>query len=137
MSMADTRRQATLWLALVLLVGITVGGVFGYALARKSYASTNSTAAPMPSEAERRAKRVADLTREVGLTAEQSQRLDGVILKAHEDIKAIHDHSESEADAVRMKARMETRSFLTEEQKPKFEEFMRKVDEVKKKAGQK
>jgi hypothetical protein len=135
----DSRRQARIWLALVFLVGIAVGGVFGYGFARKSYASAGDPAAAMASEPERRAKRVADMTKDIGLTAEQSQKLDAILLAAHSEMKTIHDKSESDIDGVRQKARAATREFLTDEQKPRYEEFVKKLDEERKKmmAGQK
>ena len=59
----ETRRAAGFWLAVVFVMGAAIGGVFGYTFAHKSYASTN----PMTlSEPERRAKRVAEMTREIG-----------------------------------------------------------------------
>jgi|ERR1700730_2450633 len=130
----ETRRAAGFWLALVFVMGAAIGGVFGYTFARKSYAATKSDTR---SEPERRATRVAEMTKEIGLTSEQAQKLDAILLDAHTQIKQIHDKAESDIDAVRQSRRAETRAFLTEEQKPKFEDFIRKVDEEKKKTGKK
>jgi Spy/CpxP family protein refolding chaperone len=125
----ETRRQARMWLAVVFLLGTGIGVVFGYAFAQRSHAATNP---PVMSEPERRAKRVADMTREIGLTAEQSQKLDATIAAAHEEMKKIRDKSDSDVDAVREKAREQMRAFLTPEQKPKFEEFIQKMDAERK-----
>jgi Spy/CpxP family protein refolding chaperone len=128
----DTRRKAWEWLAVVFVLGAAIGGVFGYSFALRSQAAIKVNAAP-PSEADRRAKRVEEMTKEIGLTPEQSQKVDGIIKAAHEEMKTIHDKAETDVDGVREKARAQMREFLTEEQKPKFEAFVRRIDEERKK----
>ncbi len=131
----ETQRKARLWLGVVFLLGAAVGIVFGYSFGHRSYASTK-VAPPVLSEAERQAKRVANITREVGLTGEQNAKLEAVIHKTHEEMKAIHEKSDAEVDAVREKARDEIRQFLTPEQKAKFEEMVRRMDEERQKQKQ-
>jgi galactokinase/mevalonate kinase-like predicted kinase len=126
----DIRKKAAIWLALVFVLGTATGGVFGYSLARRSYAATKTVA---PSEAERRAKKLAEMTETIGLTYEQVQKADGIIKDAQTQIHAIHGKSDAEVDVVRMKARAEMRTFLTPEQLPKFEQYMKRLDEERKK----
>jgi hypothetical protein len=126
----ETRRAAGFWLSVVFVMGAAIGGVFGYAFAHKSYAAMNVT--PL-SEPERRTKRVAEMTKEIGLTPDQAQKLDAMLLKAHTEIKQIHDKAEAEIDTVRQSGRAETRTFLTDEQKPKFEAFVQRLDAERKK----
>jgi Spy/CpxP family protein refolding chaperone len=126
----DIRKKAAIWLALVFILGTATGGVFGYSMARRSYAAVKTV---MPSEAERRAKKLAEMTQTIGLTAEQQQKVDGIIKNAQTDIRAIHDKNDAEVDVVRMKARAQMREFLTPEQMPKFEQYMRRLDEERKK----
>jgi Spy/CpxP family protein refolding chaperone len=126
----DIRKKAAVWLALVFVLGTATGGVFGYSLARRSYAATRTVA---PSDAERRAKKIADMTDAIGLTAEQAQKADGIIKNAQSDIREIHNKNDAEVDVVRMKARGQMREFLTPEQMPKFEEYMKRMDEERKK----
>jgi Spy/CpxP family protein refolding chaperone len=85
------------------------------------------------SEPERRAARVADLTRELQLTPEQSQKVDTVLHQAHDEMKAIHEKSDADMDAVRQKARSQMRTFLTPDQLPKYEAFVKKLDQERKK----
>jgi hypothetical protein len=127
----ETKQKAAIWLILVFVLGAAVGGVFGYSFAHKSYAAT--VAAPSLSEPERRAKRVADIKNTVGLTDEQTQKVDAIILAGHTSMKGIRDKSDAECDAVRTQARGQIRGLLTEEQKPKFEDMVRKFDEERKK----
>ena len=85
-----------------------------------------SYAAQQPmSEAERRAKRVADMTKELGLTPDQSAKMDEIIKDAQVDV-----------GVVREKARSEMRAILTDEQKPKFEAMVQRRDAERKKAQQ-
>ena len=126
----DIRKKAAIWLALVFVIGTATGGVFGYSLARRSYAATKTV---MPSEAERRAKKLAEMTQSIGLTSEQAQKADGIIKDAQTEIRGIHDKSDSEVDVVRMRTRQEMRAFLTPEQLPKFEQYIQRLDEERKK----
>lgn len=130
-----TQRKARLWLGLVFLLGAAVGAVFGYSFGHRSYAATKVTA-PVMSETERQAKRVADITREIGLTGEQSSKLEVIIHTTHEEMKAIHAKSDAQVDAVRERARDEIRQFLTPEQKTKFEVMVQRMDAERQKQRQ-
>ena len=126
----EIRKKAAIWLALVFILGTATGGVFGYSLARRSYAATKSV---IPTEAERRAKKLAEMTQAIGLTPEQAQKADGVIKEAQTEIRGIHDKSDAEVDVVRMRTRQEMRAFLTPEELPKFEQYVLRMDEERKK----
>ncbi|HEY1469063.1 MAG TPA: hypothetical protein VGF61_08455 [Candidatus Acidoferrum sp.] len=129
----DTRQKAGLWLAVVFALGIAIGAVFGYNFAHKSFAAGRPPGPPSLSEPERRAARVAEITKELQLTPEQSQKVDGVLHQAHDQMRAIHEKSDADVDAVRQKARSEMRTFLTPEQLPRYEAFVKKIDEQRKK----
>ena len=128
----DSLRRARLWLAVVFLVGAAIGVVFGYSFGHRSYAATVTSPTPM-SEPERRAKRVAEMTKEIGLTSDQTAKMDEIIRGAHQEMKGIRDGAEKNVDVVREKARNEMRGMLTEEQKPKFEAMVQRMDEERKK----
>jgi hypothetical protein len=126
----DIRKKAAIWLVLVFVLGTATGGVFGYSLARRSYAATRTV---IPSEAERRAKKVAEMTQSIGLTGEQAQKVDGIIQNAQAEIREIHTKNDADVDVVRVQARSQMRAFLTQEQMPKFEQYMQRLDEERKK----
>ncbi len=128
----ETQRKAWEWLAVVFVLGAAIGGVFGYSFALSSHASTKASA-PALTEAERRAKRVAEMTTAIGLTPDQSQKVDGIIGAAHAEMGALHDKCESDVDAVRQKARAQIREFLTDDQKTKYEAFVKHMDDERKK----
>jgi Spy/CpxP family protein refolding chaperone len=130
---SDTRQKAGLWLAVVFGLGLAIGAVFGYNFADKRFAASRPTGPAPLTEPERRANRVTELTKELQLTPEQSQKVDAVLHQAHDDMRVIHEKSETDIDAIRQKARTEMRTFLTPEQLPKYEAFVKKVDQDRKK----
>ena len=127
---AEVRKKAAIWLVLVFVLGAATGGVFGYNLAHRSYAATKPQ---MQTDAERRAKKIAEMTRQIGLTPDQAQKADALIEQAQTAIRSIHDQGETQVDAVRTKTRDQIRLFLTAEQKPKFEEYVQRLDAERKK----
>jgi Spy/CpxP family protein refolding chaperone len=131
----ETRKKAGFWLVLVFLLGAAVGGVFGYSFAHHTHADTTK-AMPAPSEPERRAKRVTEMTSELGLTSEQSAKVDAIIHETHDEIKVVRDKSEADVDGLRQKAREQIRAVLTSDQKPKFEVMVQRMDAERMKAQQ-
>ncbi|GAC1621501.1 MAG: hypothetical protein PVS2B2_18780 [Candidatus Acidiferrum sp.] len=124
-----SRRKAAFWVSAVFLLGTALGTIVGYGYARRNLSCTTT---PMTAQA-KRAQKVEELTRLLALTKDQQQKLDGVMTEFQVQMKEIRRKSEPEMDIVRKKGRAEIRSFLTPEQLPKFEEFMQKLDEERKK----
>jgi len=122
------KRKAALWVGAVFLLGAMLGGVLGFLFAHRP---VNAANAPL-SEPERRARRVAQLTQELALTPQQAQQLDGILLQRHTETKAIHDQLDAQMDQVREKGRAQVRTILTPEQLPKFETFLKRMDEERK-----
>jgi len=131
----ETRKKAWEWLALLFVLGAAIGGVFGYSVAHRGLRARNPNIQAL-NEPERRAQRVAEITKEVGLTPEQTQKVDAIIAAAHDEMKTIHDKAETDVNGVRQKARAQIREFLTAEQKLKYQEFVRRLDEERKRQGQ-
>src|SRR5580693_4089787 len=111
MNEATAKQRAALWVAVVFLLGVSLGGVVGYIFAHRSVSANAQMTA-----AERRAHKVEELTRVAGLTQE------------HSEYKAVKERSEAQIDQARQKGRNQIRAILTPEQRPKFEEFLKKMD---------
>jgi len=126
----EVRKKAAIWLVLVFVLGAATGGVFGYNLAHRASAANRPQ---VLGETERRAKKVSEMTEQIGLTPEQARRVEALIGQAQGEIRAIHDNGDAQVDAVRAKTRDAMRAFLTPEQKPKFEEYVRRLDAERKK----
>jgi Spy/CpxP family protein refolding chaperone len=133
MNESSAKRRAALWVAVVFVLGAALGGLFGYFYGHRS---TVAAANPPLSEPQRRAQRVEQLTQELGLTKDQKQQLDSALSQLHAEYKSIRDQSNqqlnSQMDQARQKGRDQIRAILTPEQKPKFEEFLKRLDEERK-----
>jgi Spy/CpxP family protein refolding chaperone len=127
-SETTAKRKAALWVGAVFLLGAMLGGVLGFLFAHRPVSAAN---APQ-SEPERRARRVQELTHELALTPQQAQQLDGILLQRHTETKAIHDQLDAQMNEVREKGRAQVRTILTPEQLPKFEAFLKRMDEERK-----
>jgi flagellar basal body-associated protein FliL len=133
MTETSATRKAALWVGLVFLLGAALGGLGGYVLAHQKY--TVTTAAPT-TDAAKRAQKVQELTRVANLTPEQSQQLDAIIADIQSQMKSIRKTVEPQFNEAREKGRERIRAILNAEQRPKFEEFIRKLDEERKRNGQ-
>jgi hypothetical protein len=132
MNETSAKRKAALWVGAVFLLGAALGGVLGYVFAHHSV----SAASQVLSEPERRARRVEELTRELALTPEQAKQLDAILLLRHTQSRTLHDQADAQVEQVRQLGRNEIRAILSPEQKPKFEEFLRRTDEERKRNEQ-
>ena len=129
MNETPATRKAAIWVVIVFLLGAAAGVMLGYVYATQH--SVSAASAPLP-EPERRARRVTELTEKLGLTSDQAKQLDAILLERHAEVKTIRDQSDSELEKVRQKGRDQIRAILTPEQKPKFEEFLQKLDAERK-----
>jgi phage shock protein A len=130
MNEGSAKRTAVLWIAAVFVLGVALGGIVGYTLAHHPvFASAQLT------EQQRRANRVEQLTKELGLSNDQRLHLDTILSQGHGEYKAIHDQADAQMDQARQKMRSQIRAILTPDQLPKFEEFLKRMDEERKKNG--
>jgi len=126
------KQRAALWVVVVFLLGASLGSVSGYLFAARSHADTK----PVLSDDARRAQKVAVLTRDLNLNTDQQKELDEAIHDAQVKFKAIHEASQPQIDATRAQARERVRGFLTPDQRPKYEAYLLKLDEDRKRNGQ-
>lgn len=129
MNESSAKRRAALWIAVVFVIGIALGGVFGYFYGRRSIVAASN---PPMSESARRARRVEQITQELGLTSAQSEQLNTILAQLHAEYKAVHEQNDAQLNQTRQKGRDQIRAILTPDQKPKFEEFLKRMDEERK-----
>jgi len=132
MSEISATRKAALWVGVVFLLGAALGGMIGYGFAHRSVSAAST---PLPEPA-RRAHRVEQLTQLLNLTSTQSQQVDVILMQKHAEAKAIHDQTDAQLEQAHQKGREQIRAILTPEQKPKFEEFLKRIDEERKRNAQ-
>ena len=131
MSDTSATRKAALWVGVVFLLGAALGGMLGYVFAHRVIA-----APPQMTDAEKRAQKVQRLTQELNLSPDQQRQLDTIMTSVQAQYKAIHQSTDPQIDQARQKGREQIRAILTPEQKPKFEEFLKRLDEERKRNTQ-
>src|SRR5467141_1977285 len=125
MSEMSATRKAAVWVGVVFLLGAALGGMVGYSY---EHHLVSAASTPLP-EPVKRAQRVEQLTQLLSLTSAQSQQVDAILLQRHTEAKTLHEQTDAQIEQVRQKGRDQVRAILTPEQKPKFEEFLRHLDE--------
>jgi Spy/CpxP family protein refolding chaperone len=123
MSDATAKQRAALWVAVVFLLGVALGGVVGYIFAHRGVSANMQITV-----AQRRAQKVEELTSMAKLTPEQRRQLESILSELHAQYKTLDD----ERDDARQKSRSKIRAILTPDQVPGFEEFLRKIDDERK-----
>jgi hypothetical protein len=123
MNEATAKQKAAVWVAVVFLLGASLGGVVGYIFAHRAVSANL-----VMTVSQRRAQKVEELTRMAHLTPDQRQQLDGILSDLHSQYKTLDD----ERDDARQKSRSKIRGILTQDQIPGFEEFLRKIDDERK-----
>ncbi|HXN24059.1 MAG TPA: hypothetical protein VOA41_15065 [Candidatus Dormibacteraeota bacterium] len=125
MSENTNHRRATLLVIAVFLIGVGLGAVGSYGIMKKTFAAPNRQRL----EAEKRARWVEHLTSEASLTADQQKDLDKILIDLQARYKVIHDREVPQFEQARQQAREQIRAILTPAQKPKFDDFLRRLDE--------
>ena len=118
-------RKAAMWIAAVFVLAAALGSVSGYMYGHRA------PGPPLSDDAKRQQK-VATLTKELQLTPEQQTQVDAIFRDTQGKFQAIRKDSDAQIEVARQAGRERLRSVLTPEQKPKFEEFLRKMDEDRK-----
>ena len=132
--MSDTTatRKAALWVGVVFLLGAALGGMLGYVFAHH----TAMAAPAQMTDSEKRAQKVQRLTQELNLSPDQQKQLDTIMASVQAQYKAIHQSTDPQTNEARQKGREQIRAILTPEQKPKFEEFLKRLDDERKRNAQ-
>ena len=126
-------RRAIALVLLVFVLGIALGAVSTYVVAGRRVAGAPGQGS---SHKDRRARLVEQLTHELNLTADQQKQLEAILTDMQGKYRALHDQIAPQSEQIRQQGREKIRGILAPEQKPKFEEFMRRLDEDRKKRDQ-
>ena len=120
-----TNKRAIAYLILVFALGAALG-VLG-----TLWASRSGWALAAPPGPSMRSKEGAAqwLTHELNLSAEQQQQLGPILDETAANYEAIRERVRPEYDQVRQQSREKIRAILTPEQKARFEELVRQMDE--------
>jgi Spy/CpxP family protein refolding chaperone len=121
-------RKATLLVLAVFVLGIVLGGLLMLAVEQRVMSQQRGNGRKGPGSA----RLVEDLTRELSLTPEQQQRLTAELEETRRRYDAIFETIRPQMEQTRQDGRARIRAVLTQEQLPKFEEYLRRMDERRK-----
>ncbi|MGH9735367.1 MAG: hypothetical protein ACRD8A_12350 [Candidatus Acidiferrales bacterium] len=126
-----TRREALVLVLVVFVLGLLVGGVGNHFWGQTVWGShqDHSVRTGPPS----RAKIVDDFTRELQLTPSQQTQLGTIIDQTRAEWAAQHEANQQRHDAIRQEAHARIRAILTPAQAPKYDAFMQRLEEQRKK----
>ena len=118
------KRKALFLVIGVFILGILVGGVATYVGERRFFGwwmgrgGTNEV--------------VQQLTKELQLNADQQQKLESVLDETRARYDSLYKSIQPDREKIRQEGRDQIRALLTPEQRSKFEEFVRRIDERQK-----
>jgi Spy/CpxP family protein refolding chaperone len=133
MAASATVRRTTALVIVLFVIGIALGALGAFLYLRRHPHDTESAGHYSHLS---RAEIVTRLSHDLDLTPEQKSRVEAIVDAAHQRFHALDDQVEPQYDAIRHDARSQIRLVLTSEQKTKFEEEVRRLDEERKKGMQ-
>lgn len=126
MLFSHSNRKALALIVLVLVLGVALGAV-GHSLFDRrvlgARAQTQLQSRPNPSRG------VARLTNELNLTPEQQKEIGDILTDMQRRFDAVHEQMNPQFDQIREQGRDQIRQILTPEQRPKFEDFLTRLAE--------
>lgn len=125
-----TRREAAVLVFIVFVLGLLVGGVGNHFWGQSVWGSRSDRPAHMGPPS--RAKVIDDFTRELQLTPDQQTQLGTIIDQTRAEWAAQHEANRQKDETIRQQAHAQIRAILTPEQAPKFDAFMQRLEEQRK-----
>jgi hypothetical protein len=123
------RREAAILFVLVFLLGVVFGGAGFHLWNKRVSGESPSSSNARPT----RRELVRNFSREVHLTQEQEVQLSAIMDDTRAKWQALYAPLDAQREAIRMQGRDRIRAMLTPEQLPRYEDFMRRADEQRKK----
>lgn len=116
-------RRGIVYLGLVFLLGLALGALATIWAGKQGWFAEGS-------RWQRSSKRGVEwLNRELNLTSEQRQQLELILDEMGEAYRAIRERTRPEYRTVRQQGRDKIRAILSQEQRAKFEQLVREIDE--------
>jgi Spy/CpxP family protein refolding chaperone len=117
-------RKAVLLVFVLFLLGIALGSVGTYLVTTRVLAARPQTIlGHTPSE------HMAMFTRDLKLTPSQQDQIQAILTDTRARYASLHEKLDPEYAQVRHEGRERIREILTPEQRPKFEDLLRQMDE--------
>jgi Spy/CpxP family protein refolding chaperone len=121
-------RKAYLLIFVLFILGLALGSVGTYLVTmRVQAARPQGTLARNPGHA------MAMFTRDLNLNADQQSQILAILNDTRARYTELHQKLDPEYEQVRQQGRERIRQILTPEQRPKFEDLLRQMDEERRK----
>jgi Spy/CpxP family protein refolding chaperone len=123
--MDDNRgsRKAVVLVFLVFVLGIALGALGTYVVTTRVLAARPQGVSRTP------ANTVAMFTRDLNLNPDQQKQIEAILSGTRARYAALHDKLDPEYEQIRQEGRERVREVLTPDQRPKFEDLLRRMDE--------
>ena len=129
MDARSSTRKAYLLVLVVFLLGIGLGALGMYVAGARVWGARPE----VQSHRNKHARFVEQLTRDLNLTPEQRRQLDAILTDMGPKFQALHQQIAPQSEQLRQQGRERIRAILTPEQRPKYEESLRRLDAERKK----
>ena len=124
MDAKQSNRKAVLLVIVLFVLGIALGSVGMYVVTTRVQA-----ARPYASLSHNYAGTVAMFTHGLSLSPDQQTQLEAIFNDMRAHYQALHEKLDPEYEQVRQQGRERIRETLTPEQRPKFEDLLRQIDD--------
>jgi Spy/CpxP family protein refolding chaperone len=120
-------RKAFLLVFVLFVLGVALGSVGTYLVTmRVQAARPQATLAHNPGH-------MAMFTRDLNLNSDQQNQIQAIMNDTRSRYASLHQKLDPEYEQVRQEGRERIRQVLTPEQRPKFEDLLRQIDEDRRK----
>ena len=119
--------KALLLVILVFALGIALGAVGTYVVTTQVQAARPRTGGRSSGNP------MALFTRDLNLTADQQKQIQAILSDTRAHYSALHEKIDPEYEQARHEGRERIRQVLSPEQRPKFEDLLRRMDEDRRK----
>ena len=116
-------RKAVLLVFVLFVLGIALGSVGTYLV------TTRVLAARPQATPARNSGHMAMFTRDLNLNPDQQNQIQAIMNDTRARYAGLHEKLDPEYEQVRQQGRERIRQVLTPEQRPKFEDLLRQIDE--------
>lgn len=116
-----TGRQALASVIVVFVLGIALGGIATYVREERVWGSQS-----IP-----RHGAIQQFAREANLTADQQKQIQSIVDDTKLKYRQLYDPLDSQREAIRQDGRNRIRGVLTPDQRIKFDEFIRRLDQAR------
>jgi Spy/CpxP family protein refolding chaperone len=123
-------REAAVLFLVVFLLGVVLGGLGGHLWGERVWGGQPT---PLVNTRPTRNEVIAQCTRELQLTSDQQKQLVAIIDDTRGKWAALYAPLDPQHEQIRQEGRAHIRAILTPEQQVKFDDFMRRIDEQRKK----